>query len=232
MPSHPLRTALLRTAAALTVPGVLLATAGPAAAAPKDSTSTKRSGASAFVKWTEYDFENLLPIPDSNVHVGFLSVSKEARGTFLHGQITDWQCDPGEVPGGHAEPGTPGTCDYVRDRMLGSEAMTLIVDARAGTAVATGEVIVSNGGHGGPGTELGRVPARVELRGSGPMASYTSTETWNDGTSTYRSRIRGVASGDAVVTGALGAMGFTDDRDDVSYGSFRTYTEVSRERIG
>ena len=62
------------------------------------------------------------------------------------------------------------------------------------------------------------------------MGSYRSTETWNDGATTHRSQVRGTSGDDAVVGGALGAMGFADD--DVSYGAFRTFTEVTRERIG
>ncbi|PPK93801.1 hypothetical protein CLV92_10977 [Kineococcus xinjiangensis] len=222
------RTTLTAATAALVLPGVLVATAGQAAAAPKDSASSKRTVSSAFVDWTEEDRDNVLGLP-GNVHVGFLKIKSTTQYTKVWGQIIDFECAPGELPGGHGE---ESTCEHVQVRYLDSSDMTLVVDTRAGTAKATGEITVSNGGHGEPGEVLAVVPATIDLRSTTPMASFTRTETWTDGSTSYRSRVRGTASGEVIVGGALGRMGFADDADDVSYGSFEKYTEISRERVG
>ncbi len=62
----------------------------------------KGNGSQFWVSWTEYDPEDLLGIP-GNVHVGYLSGYDEQYGKFLYGDVTDFECDPGEVPwgGGH-----------------------------------------------------------------------------------------------------------------------------------
>ena len=228
------RSTLTAATAALALHGVLLATAGTAAAAPPapltERTTTTRTFSNLGVDWTENDPGNLLNLP-GNVHQGYLGVQGDGTKTHLYGQIDDWQCDPGEVPGGHGQPGGEGVCDLVQSRYLESSEMTLAVDLVARTAKATGKVTVSNGGHGEPGQVLAVVPATIELRSTARLASFTRSERWSDGQRTYRSRVRGQASTQATVAGALGRMGFVDDADDVSSGYFQKATEVSRERV-
>lgn len=62
----------------------------------------KGNGSQFWVSWTEYDPDDLLNIP-GNVHVGYLSGYDEQYGIFFYGNVTDFECDPGEVPwgGGH-----------------------------------------------------------------------------------------------------------------------------------
>lgn len=81
----------------------LLTTVLWAPAASAGSTyRAKGSGSQFWINWTEYDPDDTLGIP-GNVHVGYLSGYDEQYGTFFYGNVTDFDCDPGEVPwgGGH-----------------------------------------------------------------------------------------------------------------------------------
>ena len=204
------------------------AMASPASAGRPDGSSSVRSGEQAFVSWTELDPKDVLTLP-GNTHVGNLSVGDGAYGSFAFGEIKDLQCEPGQVPGsGH---GDPGTCTLMGVRFLESKGGALTVTDR--TATFTGTITVSNGGHGDPGSVLARVPASVTWTSSADPVRFRETFTVVDGKTSYRSRVSGTRSDVAttVVGGALGRMGFADDADDVSVGEFRSFTEVSRERI-
>ena len=225
------RSALRRTARSLAAPAVvcltLTALAAPAAAARPDSSSSVRSGDRASVSWTELDPGNTLGLP-GNTHVGNLWVEDGAYGTFAYGVIVDLDCDPGETPaGGH---GDPGTCDPAGERFLDGDQVDLTVSDT--TARLTGTLVVSNGGHGEPGSVLARVPADITWTSTTALSRYRGSSTYTDSTGSYRSRTTGLRSAPAttVVTGSLGRMGFADDRDDVSSGTFETYTETSRQR--
>ncbi len=232
-------------AAAATI--LSIAAASPAAAAPKDSFQSRMSGASAKAQWIEYDYNNDLGAP-GNVHVGFLEAYKGSWGSDVWGVIEDWQCDEGEVPGGgggHGEEPAPdeeekeGFCDNVGTRFLSSAwdrstqqpLTTFTVDLRAGTARLVGQLEVSNGGHG-DGTVLGSPPVDMTWTGVGTAYRATRTENFVDGDATYRMRVRAEGYSNANISGAIGRMGFTDDADDTSSGSFESFREMSRERIG
>lgn len=224
--------ALRRKAVVLAVPGVacltVAALAAPAAAARPDSSSSTRSGVQAFVQWTEHDPMDVLGLP-GNTHVGSLDVEDGAFGTFAFGKIFDLECGPGQVPGGSH--GGPGTCEHVGVRVLQGEDVDLV--ATATSATLSGTLEVSNGGHGGPGSVVNRVPATVTWTSSTGLSRYRASNSYSDGSVTYRSRTSGLRSDPATttVTGSLGRMGFADDPDDVSVGAFQTYTETWRERM-
>lgn len=66
-----------------------------------DSTRTRGQGRSLDVSWTEYDPDDLLRLP-GNVHIGYLYAESGAYGEYVFGSVSDFECDPGEVPwGGH-----------------------------------------------------------------------------------------------------------------------------------
>lgn len=224
------RPALSRTVRALTAPTVaclaVAALASPAAAARPDGSTSVRSGSSAFVTWTELDPQDLLTLP-GNTHVGNFSVDNGVFGDFASGEISDYQCDSGEVPGGH---GAPGTCDLLGVRFLdGSGTLTI----RDRTATYAGTIVVSNGGHGEPGDVLAQVPASITWTSSRDLVRFRATNTYTEKGIDFRSRLTGHRSDirTTKVTGELGRMGFADEVDDVSQGEFRSFTEVSRDRI-
>ena len=225
------RPALSRTLRAVAAPAAaclaVAALASPAAAARPDGSTNVRSGQSAFVSWTELDPDNLLGLP-GNTHVGNFFADSGVFGTFAGGEIADFECAPGQVPGGH---GAPGTCTPMGVRFLdGSNGQLTVTDR---TARFTGTVVVSNGGHGEPGTVLATVPASITWTSSADLIRYRETFTFTEAGTSFRSRVTGLRSDVSTtrVGGALGRMGFADDADDVSKGQFRSFTEVSRERI-
>lgn len=234
----PNRSAVSRTTRVV-VPALaclaVTAMASPASAGRPDSSTSVRSGERASVSWTELDPADTLRLP-GNTHVGDLQVEDGSFGSFAFGQILDYQCDPGEVTGGHDG---PGTCDLLQVRFLDGTG-DLVVSGT--TARYTGTITVSNGGHGdptdptvpgGPGTVLAQVPASITWTSSADLVRFRETFSVVDGGVRFSSRVRGLRSDVATttVTGALGRMGFADDRDDVAQGEFRSFTEVSRDRI-
>ena len=53
------------------------------------------------VSWIEYDLNDSLGLP-GNTHVGYLYAYGGQYGTFIGGNVTDFQCEPGQKPwGGH-----------------------------------------------------------------------------------------------------------------------------------
>ncbi len=227
-----MKTSVTRTIAALAALPCLVAVATPANAAPKDTFTSKTTGGQANVQWTEYDLEDTLGLP-GNTHVGFLSVFKMSGFTDVFGAIEDYECDPGEAPGGgHGEPGGEATCDLLGTRFLSAGAdVGYTADTRAGVATLTGNLVVSNGGHGEPGSVLGNPPVNITWTASSDPYTFRRTETWSNGTVSFSSAVRGTGF-EATVSGRIGAMGFTDDADDVSSGNAEQWSERSRQRIG
>lgn len=203
-------------------------------AAPAQASSrTSSEGGQASTQWIEYDPDDSLSLP-GNTHVGNLYVFQQADFVDLFGSIDDWDCDPGEVPGygGHGEEGDPekDLCDLIGTRFLEAESISFALDARARTASLTGKLRVTNGGHGEPGQTLATPPVDMTWTGIGRGYRFSRSEFWSDGQFSYRSRVRGTGS-EAAVGGRIGAMGFTDDADDESFGSFETWRETSRFRV-
>ncbi len=217
-----------RAGAALALPAAAALLVGAAAPAAADDVAySKRSGERITLSWTEQDPKDLLRAP-GNVHIGFLDLEDSKAQPFLFGVIDDFQCDPGEVPG-HGEEGE-GLCELVGQRTLESDDFAVTVVPTTRKARLTGVLAVTAGGHGGPGGVLARPRIDVTMV-SQRLGRYSTTETWQDETYSYRSTVTGrMSSGRMSVRGSIGAMGFADDADDQSSGSFQTFTEVRRER--
>ncbi len=222
-----LQTAALAVPTAVCV--ALTAFAAPAAAARPDSSTSVRSGERASVSWTELDPGDALGLP-GNTHVGQLWIEDTPFGVFADGVIFDYECDPGEVPGGHEG---PGTCDDRGARFLSATGPDSTLTVSGSTAQFSGTLTVSNGGHGEPGTVLAQVPATITWSTSSAMERYRASSTYTEKGISYRSRVTGLRADVETTTvgGALGRMGFADDEDDVATGTFETYTETFRERI-
>lgn len=101
------------------------------------SQRTSGSGTSLDIGWTEYDPDDLLGLP-GNVHVGYLYAYSGPYGTYIEGNVTDFECDEGEVPwGGHgvvvdeaADAATDAEQDAI-DAAIDSGAVTIDADAVA-----------------------------------------------------------------------------------------------------
>lgn len=66
-----------------------------------DEYRTNGSGRQFWTSWTEYDLDDSLGLP-GNVHVGYLSGWSDQYGQYMFGNVTDFDCDEGEIPGyGH-----------------------------------------------------------------------------------------------------------------------------------
>ncbi len=95
---------------------------------------------------------------------------------------------------------------YIKDGDI-----TLVVDRKLQTARLTGTLEVDS--HGA----TARPPVDMTWTGIGDLSSFTSFEKGSEGGSTYVYKYEST-SREATVTGFIGAMGFTDDADDVSEG--------------
>lgn len=167
-----------------------------------------------------------------NVHVGFLEVSKSG---WAYGQVIDWTCPEGELPpshgGGHGELAAddweePETnCVAESFREIYGDGLDVRISKKLDAATVTGTLQVSD-----HETGTGGAPAvSMTFTGFGDVASSSWIEKGSEGTSSwvykYESRTR-----QATVDGAIGAMGFTDDADDVSSASLaetKTYERGS-----
>ena len=167
-----------------------------------------------------------------NVHVGFLEVSKSG---WAWGEVLDWTCPEGELPpshgGGHGEKNVaeddweePKTnCVVESYREIYGEGLAVRINRKLTTATVTGTLQVSDhetGTGGAPGVNM-------TFTGFGTVAQDSWTEKGSDGGSTwvykYESRTR-----QATVDGSIGAMGFTDDADDVSSASLQQTKSYER----
>lgn len=94
----------IRPIHAVTGAAVLLAAAGSIAVPATVGAETIRSrgtGNNVDISWIEYDPDDVLGLP-GNTHVGYLYGYSGQYGTYFGGNVTDFECDPGEYPwGGH-----------------------------------------------------------------------------------------------------------------------------------
>lgn len=87
---------------AVVIGSALLATVGSIALPATVGAETIRSsgqGQSLDLSWIEYDPGNLLGLP-GNTHVGYLYGAIGQYGSYFGGNVTDYDCEPGEFPGG------------------------------------------------------------------------------------------------------------------------------------
>lgn len=199
------------SAALLTVvPLASLAIMTPADASTK--WMYRSSDKEATVEWTEYGPLNGV---EGNVHVGYLEAEASSSGGQAWGEIVDYYCEEGETPGGgghgeyyEEEP----ECDVMSYRWIEGDDITFTIDKKLETARLTGTLYVDN--HGASATPQ----VDVLWTGFGDIYDSTSYEKGTDGDSTYVYKYESTYR-DAEVTGFMGAMGFTDDADDESWGS-------------
>lgn len=104
------------------------------------STRTSGVGTSVYLSWTEYDPADQLGLP-GNVHIGFLHAENGPYGQYVFGNVTDFDCDPGETPwgGGH------GTAEVVDDgadvvEAATEDAIDEVVDG-GGAVIESGAVV-------------------------------------------------------------------------------------------
>lgn len=255
---------------------------------PAAAVVTRTSGTSQGidVSWTEYDPDDVLGLP-GNVHIGYLYAEQGRYGSYVFGNVTDFECGEGETPwGGHGvvevvvdegaaavETATedaieavvdsggslieadlvvdaiqaeladeiPDTiedefeefpaCDYLQDRFLdGQGTTTVTVDTKRKIARITGTLTVTAGGHGEPSGVLATPPVDITITG-GEWEKYESSYKVHGRTYRYSDWQKGVRYYGGEVAGRIGAMGLTDDADDVSYGGYTRYRYRTVERV-
>ena len=270
----------------LTLQALAIGVAAPIVLAmPAQAGVTRTSGTGEFinVSWTEMDPDDLLGLP-GNVHVGYLYAESGPYGSYFYGNVTDFDCDEGEVPwGGHGVVIDEGldavadaiadavggiiddggsaidaavvvdavttelseevlsvveeefeefpSCDYIQDRFLESdETLQISIDTRKEVARITGRLTVTSGGHGEPSNVLGTPPIDVTIAG-GAWQKFDYSSNVKGENYSYKYSQKGTGFEGGAVTGGIGAMGFADDPDDVSYGGFATYRYNTVDRI-
>jgi hypothetical protein len=179
----------------------------------------KSSAERASVEWTEYGELNGV---EGNVHVGYLEAETSSSGGYAWGKVIDYFCEEGEVPGGGGHHGEEyyeeePSCDVMSYRWMDGDDISFTVDRKLNTARLTGTLYVDN--HGSSATP----PVDMTWTGVGDLSQSTSYEKGTDGDSTYVYKNESTFR-QADVTGYIGAMGFTDDADDESWG----YIEKSK----
>lgn len=195
------------------------------------SGQSRSSGTTASVQWIEV---GELPGIAGNVHTGDLFVDGSTRQASVYGSVVDWTCPPGELPnggGGHGiEDGPPEESNCAEEglRFISGDPadVTFTMDKKLNTATLTGFLTVSS--HG-PGGGVARPPVDMTLTGFGGVATSKFTDTYSDGTFSYRFSYTSTYR-QATVAGRIGPMDFTDDADDQSAASMGTYKSMDRFR--
>ena len=209
-------------AVASAVPLLVMSTVGQASAS--DRYTYRSTNSSASTSWLE-----LGELPGGvlgNAHVGYLDVYASTGSTEVYGSVYDWTCPDGELPpdygGGHGEFSTaeeePTTnCEFHSERFVYGygDDISFTMDRKLTSARLTGTLTVED--HDG-GT--GASPAvDITWVGTGDLASYSNTGKYTEGGSTYYYKEVGNSRSATIADGSfIGAMGFTDDADDVSSG--------------
>ncbi len=282
-------TAHARRRIALVTALAVMATLVWAAPAGAEVFRSRGTGQQFFVSWTEYDPDDALGIL-GNTHVGYLSGWSDQYGTYFWGNVTDFECEEGEVPwGGHGvveavadeaaetadaaatkavediidsgaalidadtvieavqdslsetvpaliEEEVPNACDYLQDRFLsgtdldGNQLVTFTVDMTTQLVTVSGNLLVTGGGHGEPQDVLGMPPITMTISGGEWWKYESSWKSWSEGFA-YSYWQAGTDYYGGTVSGAIGAMGFDDDADDVSHGGFGSWSYRTVERI-
>lgn len=208
-------------AAALAVaPLIAVSAAGPAHAG--ESWTYRASGMNASAEWLEL---GTLPGVAGNAHVGWLQVDAASSSRAdVYGDVADWTCPDGELPpdggGPHHDEEEPETnCVFEGARNIFGGDVQFTMDRKLNTARLTGSLFVENHDTG----EGANPPVDMTWTGVGTTSSSVETSRYTEGRTKYQSRYTST-SRNADVDGFIGAMGFTDDPDDQSYGYVGRYT--------
>lgn len=112
---------------------VLLTSVLLSPAASANVTKTKGTGHNFFTSWTEYDPKDDLGLP-GNTHVGYFGSWSSQWGTYFYGAVEDWDCKPGQVPGGGHGGGEVIVDDAAKiAELAGQLAVDKIIDSGAKT---------------------------------------------------------------------------------------------------
>jgi hypothetical protein len=128
----------MRTSALIAASGgaaLLLGAAGPAAGGerPQVDQWTALEQRATF-SWVEDDRDDSSGRPGT-VHVGGMLLDKAYGVTDVFGYFSDWQCEPGQLPGDEG-------CVVLGEYEIATAGATLEVDVRSGSAHLTGDVVL------------------------------------------------------------------------------------------
>jgi hypothetical protein len=203
---------------------LVLATAGQAVAA--DRWTYRSTNTSASTTWIE--FGSLPGGVLGNAHVGFLEVYSSGSNAEVYGKVRDWTCPEGELPpeggGGHGEfeeEPPPTNCELHSERFIYAygDEVAFSMDRKLGSATLTGVLNVEDHATGSGG----QPPVNITWTGIGDMATYSNSGKYTEGGSTTYWKESGTSRQAVIADGSfIGAMGFTDDADDVSDGYMST----------
>ncbi|MBC7291923.1 MAG: hypothetical protein H5T83_11410 [Actinotalea sp.] len=128
----------MRTSSVLAATGaaaLLLGAAAPAVAGERPRVDRwKVLEQRATVSWLEQDHDDASGRPGT-VHTGGMLVEKAYGNTDMFGYLADWDCEPGELPGGEG-------CVLLTEYEIATAGAALEVDTRSGTAHLTGDVVL------------------------------------------------------------------------------------------
>lgn len=186
---------------------------------------SKSSGRAAQAFWTQVDDVPVGTNPlVGNVHVGELYVYETSKGVadaFVY--ITDWDCEPGQLPGwGHGHEETPG-CTHIGFRYGDGYRLPFEMDRKLNKARLAGQLTIY-GGHGGD--VVGNPGVDVTWTGIGDRVTHRSTWRYSDGTTSYTDRYRS-SDRTAAMSGTIGPMGFDPD---LSGGYMSIFRSMSKGR--
>lgn len=197
--------------------------ASPASAA--EMYLSKTSGTNASASWTQND-ETPVGGQFGNVHFGWLEVYSTSQGmgdAFIY--IDDFDCEPGLTPYGHGEEEEGNGCVYVGTRWGNGYDLAFTMDRKLNSAQVVGSVELFGGDPHGGGGLIGAPQVNVTWTGIGSLSTNTYSYRWVQGGTTYTDRYRGTGR-EAVLSGNIGAMGFTSD----SHGWMSSYRSQSAQR--
>lgn len=216
---------IVSAAVAAAVPLASIALTSPADAASR--WMYKSSAERASTEWVEY---GELAGVEGNVHVGYLDARESSSGGEVWGEVVDYLCDEGEVPGGghgghiaeyDEEYPEEGYCDVMSYRWIDGGDVTFTVDKKLNTARLTGTLFVDN--HGASAAP----PVDMTWTGFGDTSRNVWYDKYTSDGETYVYKYDATERS-ATVDGFIGAMGFTDDADDEAWGSMSITKEFER----
>ena len=157
-------------------------------------TRTSGTGESVDVSWTEYDPDDLLGLP-GNVHVGYLYVYSGPYGSFIGGNVTDFECAPGQTPWGGGHHVTEVVVDEATElvEVAVEEAVEEAIDS--GAASIDADVIVDS-----IQSELSEEIPAVIVEETGACTYLQDRFLSGDGTATFKVNL---SSQVAQITGTL-----------------------------
>ncbi|WP_345713593.1 hypothetical protein, partial [Kineococcus glutinatus] len=173
------------------------------------------------------------------VSVGFLAVQRAGTARTAAGYVTDYRCPAGQLPADVPVAPDPGPvtwvltpdeeqpavdeqpledpgCQVLAERWLESADVVLGVNTLKRTAVLRGDLRVRDL----DGADLGTLPVRLTLAGAGPLARFSASYTWDDGTTSLEASTTGRGASTTTATGSVGSTRFPGSGRDAAVGDF------------